>query len=240
MAATVNHIRLCEARRAMRALLEDPDDTAQAFKVIAAMTGSSGKRLFERFRRSPMGTRILREERDLLEVMGDMDRLRAMPSGSLGQSIADFYATEQLSAQGLVAASEAGFADRVQAETGEEERIFRMRLRDLHDVFHVLAGYGRDLRGETAVLAFTLAQTRNPGIAYIVLSVLMRAGFRSELGKLVRQGFRRGLRAKWLLDQDWEALLPQPIDELRGWLRVGPPPVYEQIRSAGAPVPRSL
>ena len=236
MVATVNRIRLREARRAMRALLEDPDDTAQAFKVIAAMSGSSGKRLFERFRRSPMGARILREERNLVDLIGDMDKLRAMPSRSLGQGIADFYATEQLSAQGLVAASEAGFADRAPAEISEEERSFQMRLRDLHDVFHVLAGYGRDLRGEAAVLAFTLAQTRNPGIGYIVLSVLMRAGFRSDMGKLIRQGFRRGLRANWLLDQDWEALLPQPIDELRERLRVGPPPIYEQVRSAGAPV----
>lgn len=43
----------------------------------------------------------------------------------------------------------------------EEEQLFSNRIRDLHDVFHVLTGYGRDLRGESAVLAFTIPQTRN-------------------------------------------------------------------------------
>ena len=71
------------------------------------------------------------------------------------------------------------------------------RLLNLHDVFHVVTGYDRDLRGEVAVLAFTLAQTRSPGIAYVLLRVLLRAGWSSEMGKLIRQGFRRGLRSAW-------------------------------------------
>jgi ubiquinone biosynthesis protein COQ4 len=219
----------------MRALLENPDDTAQAFKVVAAMSGGSGERLYRRFRGSPTGARILREKRSLVDLIGDLRKLRAMPADSLGQAIADFYETEALSAQGLVAASEAGFGERRQA-VDEERRIFGERLRDLHDVFHVLAGYGRDLLGEAAVLAFTLAQTRNLGIAFILLTVLRRVGLRSQPGRLIREGFRRGRHATWLVDLDWEALLPQPIDQLRRDLRVGPPPVYEQVRSAGAPV----
>lgn len=234
--STRNHIRLREARAAMHALLEDPDDTAQAFKVIAAMSGGSGERLYKRFRRSPTGARILREKRSLVDVIGDLDQLRAMPTDSLGQGIAAFYETEEISAQGLVAASEAGFGEREPGEEMDEERrIFGERLRDLHDVFHVLAGYGRDLRGEAAVLAFTLAQTWNLGIGFIVLTVLRRGGLRSDLGRLIRGAFRRGRRAIWLVDLDWEALLPQPIDRLRSDLGVGPPPVYEQVRSAGAP-----
>lgn len=233
--ATRNGFRLGDARRAMRALLENPDDTAQAFKVVAAMSGNSGQRQLRRFQRSPRGARILQEKRSLVDVIGDMDRLRAMPADSLGHAIAEWYTREGLSAQGLVAASEAGRSADEPLGLGEEMTIFSERLRDLHDVFHVLAGYDRDVRGEAAVLAFTLAQTRNPGIAYIVLTVLWRAGFRSDMGRLIREGFRRGRRASWLLDQDWEALLPQPIDELRARLGVGAPPIYEQVRSAGAP-----
>ena len=220
----------------MGALLENPDDTSQAFKVIAAMSGNSGTRLFKRFRRSPMGNRILLEKRDLVKLIGDVGQLRSLPDGSLGQAIAEFYTTEQLSAQGLVAASQAGLGDGPPAEEiSEEERIFRARLRDLHDVFHVLTGYGRDLLGEAAVLSFTLAQTRNLGIGFIILTVLKRAGLRSDAGRLIRQGFRRGLRSAWLVDQDWEALLPRSIAELREEFGIGPPPSYAPVRSAGAP-----
>ena len=85
------------------------------------------------------------------------------------------------------------------------------------------------------MLAFTAPQTRNPGIAYLVLTVLRRAGLRSPLGRLIRQAFARGRRSAWLVDQDWEALLPRPIESVRDELGVGAPPTYEPVRSAGAP-----
>jgi ubiquinone biosynthesis protein Coq4 len=91
------------------------------------------------------------------------------------------------------------------------------------------------MRGEIACLAFTFAQTQNTGIGYVTLRVLRGAGWRSEMGRLVRQGFWRGRRAQWLIDQDWEALLPRPLEQLREDLGVGPAPEYEALRSPGAP-----
>jgi len=234
--AARNRIRPLEARRAMRALLDDPDDTVQAFRVIAALSGNSGRRLFRRFRRSPVGMRVLRERSQLIDILDDPERMSAMPDGSLGAAVRDFYGAEQISAAGLADASQAAFGDGAARESlDDDEQLFSLRLRDLHDVFHVLTGYGRDLRGEAAVLAFTVPQTRNPGVAFIVLTALRRAGFGSELGRLIRQAFRRGLRAAWLPGQDWERLLERPLDELRQQLRIGPPPDYAPLRSEGAP-----
>ena len=234
-----NRIQPLVARRAMRALRENPDDTSQAVRVIGALSGNSGARLFKRFKSTPGGQKILREKQDLFELMSDTERLRAMPEGSLGRAIGDWYAVEQISAQGLADASEAAFSEggprRTTGLSAEEER-FSLRLRDLHDVFHVLAGYERDLNGEGAVLAFTIPQTRNPGIAYMVLDFLWRSGWNSPQGKLMREAFRRGRKCEWLVDRDWETLFEQPIDEVREKLGVGEPPVYEQRRSEGAPV----
>ena len=225
------------ARRAMKKLRENPDDTAQAIRVIGALSGNSGKRAFERFSRSPRGQQILREKRDLSAIM-DVQRLKAMPEGSLGRAIADWYQLEELSVQGLADASEAAFSEGGprRAQLSSDEDLFSKRLLDLHDVFHVLTGYGRDLLGEAAVLAFTIPQTKNPGIAYLVLDALRDSGWNSTEGKLMRQAFQRGRRCEWLLDQDWESLLEQPIELVREKLGVGEPPVYEQVRSEGAPV----
>jgi ubiquinone biosynthesis protein COQ4 len=235
--ARSNRIRPLEARRAMKALSENPDDTAQAFRVIGALSGNSGARLFRRFRNSPRGAQTLREGRELFAILNDVERLKAMPEDSLGAAVADYFITEELSAQGLADASEAAFAEHGPIDRGsDEEALFGRRLRDLHDIFHVVTGYGRDLRGEAAVLAFTVPQTRNPGVAYIVFRVFSRAGWNSEMGRLIRTALRRGMQAKWLIDQDWERLLEQPLTQVREELNVGPPPVYEAVRSAGAPV----
>lgn len=233
-----NRIHPLVAFRAMRRLRENPDDTSQAIVVIAAMSGNSGRRLFRRFRRSPRAEAILRERRDLYAPLSDVDRLRALPAGSLGREIGEWFAREQISAQGLAQAALTARAELgATPPEGDDERVFSTRLLNLHDVFHVVTGYDRDLRGEVAVLAFTLAQTRNAGIAFLLLRVLRSEGWRSETGKLIRQGFRRGLRSAWLVDQDWEALLARPIAAVRSALAVGEPPAYQQLRSAGAPAP---
>ncbi len=225
------------ARQALQALYENPDDTTQAIVAIAAMTGNSNERLFKRFKRSPRGRQILEQRRDLYGVLCDRERLLAMPEGSLGRTICEWFIRENLSAEALAGASEAAskeFPDRP-VNLGEEAKVFGARLLNLHDVFHVLTGYDRDMRGEIAVLAFTVPQTRNTGIAYLVWRSLIINGWNSEPGRLIRQGLLRGLRAKWLVDQDWESLFEQPIDRVRGQLGVSAPPVYEQLRSAAAP-----
>ena len=232
--ASRNRIHPLIARSAMRELRRDPDDTTAAIRVIVALSGNSGRRHFRRFRRTARGMEILYEKGDLYALLTDRDRLKAMPPGSLGRTIIDWFDRENISTQGLTQASEAarGGGD---LETDEEEQIYFSRLRNLHDVFHVLAGYDRDLRGESAVLAFTIAQNYNRGIAYLVWNALRAEGWNSPGGKLIREGYRRGRRAKQLLSQDWEQLFERPIDEVREELGVGAPPVYEQLRSTGAP-----
>ena len=94
----------------------------------------------------------------------------------------------------------------------------------------------RDLIGEASLLAFTYAQTRNRGLGFIVVVAYLKAGRElPEARRLIREGYRRGQAAAWLPGQDWEALLEQPLEDVRAQLRVGAPPVYEQVRSDGAP-----
>jgi ubiquinone biosynthesis protein Coq4 len=52
-----------------------------------------------------------------------------------------------------------------------------------------------------------------------------------EVRKLIAGGFARGLRARWLPGQEWEALLALPLSDVRRLLRVGPPPAYTPYRS---------
>jgi ubiquinone biosynthesis protein COQ4 len=211
-------------------LLRDPDDTSQVFRIVEALSGRTGERVFARFQRSEAGARILRERRSLLETLTGREALLALPPGSLGHSYAEFTEREQISADGLVDASRARGA-----VVDPERRLVFDRLRDGHDLWHVVTGYGRDLLGEASLLAFSFAQTRNPGIGLIVAVAFWKARHNRAFRELLLGGWRRGRRAAWLPAADWEGLLPLPLDEVRARLGVEVAPRYEAVRSAGAP-----
>ena len=236
--ATPRRVRPLDALRGIRALLRDPDDTAKVFDIIDALAGRAIEHSFRRLRSTETGRRLIAERPRLVETLSDRERLLSMPVGSLGRCYAEFVGRENLSASGLADAS-AHVADRRQEAMPEEFVWFTERLRDTHDLWHVATGYNRDLVGEASLLAFSYAQTRNRGIGFIVLVAYLRAGRQGLTGAraMIREGYRRGKAAAWLPGQDWEALLARPLAEVRHELGLGDPPVYEEVRSEGAPAP---
>ena len=223
-----NPIRLGDAWRAIREVIADPDRTDQVFVIIDALSGNSGERQFRRFAATPVGRRVLSEERDLLSVLGDRDALHALPPGTLGRVYAEFMSSEQISADGLVEASESGRRD---PALNIDRGRFGMRLRDSHDLWHTVTGYSRDLVGEAALLAFTFAQTRNPGIGFIVAVAYFKSGGFPGARKVIREAYRRGRRSAWLPAADWEDLLGEEIEEVRGQLGLEALPEYAEMRS---------
>lgn len=217
------------AWQALQRLRQDPDKTEEVFVIIRALTGKSGERQFTRFQKTETGKKVLAEKRDLLQTLLDRDSLESLPAGSLGKTYAEFTAREQISADGLVEASETVERDRVD----EDRRRFYDRLRDCHDLHHVTTGWGRDLMGEVSVLAFGTSQAWHHGIALIVAQVFWSGG--PEAREMIRGAWRRGKEAEWLDAADWERLLPMPLDDVRAELALGAPPVYEPVWSEGAP-----
>ena len=218
-----------KAWRAMRALIADKEDTAQVFKVIDALAGDADDRIYRRFITTEAGQKILSEKRNLIATLSDHERLGRLPKGTLGREYHDFMAEENLTADGLVEASEV-VKDRNERE--ENARIFGDRMRDSHDLWHVTTGYGRDGLGELAQLAFYYAQTRNRGIGFIVLMGAhksIKEAPKVGIWKAVREGYRLGKRAEWFPAVDWEALLDQPVSEVRKRLGMGDPATYRAI-----------
>jgi ubiquinone biosynthesis protein COQ4 len=224
-------IRPLVAWRALRALFRNGEDTQQVFIIGDALRGKSGLRAFEQFRATELGREVLAGRRDLLPVLCDRERLAALPAGSLGRLYYEFMAEENLTADGLVDASKAGS----RAVSSTEVQRFRDRMRDQHDLHHVSTGYGRDGLGEVCVLAFGYAQTRNRGIGVIALMGMLKIA-KALPGQPVRaavmQAYRQGKAAEALYQQDWEALLPLPLEEVRQHLGIKPPTLYRQIGAA--------
>jgi ubiquinone biosynthesis protein COQ4 len=212
------------AWRALRRLVDDPERTDQVFELIQALSGDAGERLFQRFCADPEGRRLLAARPELLATLSDLSRLGALPEGSFGRVYAEFMTRERIEAKGLVDAAQAVADGR--ALDPEREWFFR-RLRDMHDLWHVLTGYGRDIAGEAANLAFTYAQTRNRGIGAIVLAAAVLGPKRLDLywPRYLWRAWRRGRRTQPLPMAAYESLLPLPLDEVRRRLRIEPPEV---------------
>ncbi len=209
------------ARRALRMLLDDPERTDQVFVLINALSGNAGERLFQRFCADPDGRRLLAARPSLLATLADQDRLAALPAGSFGRAYAEFMRREQIEAKGLLDAAQAVAEAR---HLDPERDWFFQRLRDMHDLWHVLTGYGRDVAGEAANLAFSYAQSRNRGIGAIVVAAALRGPKRRDLfwQRYLWRAWRRGRRTRPLPMADYEALLPLPLDEVRRRLRIEP------------------
>lgn len=214
------------AFRALKQLMADPEDTEKVFVILRSLTGNAIQRGYRRFRTTEVGQRALNNPVTLLDHLRDREALRALPAGSLGRAYLQFVESEQISADGLVAASDAEgrFSD-----AGLQK--FAERQRDMHDLWHVLTRYGRDSFGEVCLLAFTFAQTWNPGIATIGVVGAYKTS--QELGKGVWRAFWRGFadgrRAAWLPAVDWESMLARPIDEVRAELRITEPTPYQAV-----------
>lgn len=219
------------AWRAIKRLIANPEATEEVFVIIRALSGPSLERGFRRFKALPVGQRVLEEQRQLVETLKDREKLTQHPLDSLGRAYFEFTKSEQITADGLVEASEAG------AETFEDPglALYGERLRDMHDLWHTVTGYGRDELGEACLLGFTYAQTKNRGVGFITLVAAKE--FRKDYGngalRAIWRGYRDGKRAEWLPGQDWEALLGQPIDAIRRDLRVAEPATYREVAAAG-------
>lgn len=221
-------IRPLTALRAFRRLTRDKEDTTQVFAIMRALSGRSISRGYEKLLRDPEGGRQAFAGRELVERLGDPVWLAGFSDGSVGAAYRDFMATHGFSADGLMQADgTAGIAPL------EHPRAwYARRLRDLHDRWHVLAGYDTDALGEACIVAFSFAQTGQLGFAAIALGAareIEREDPKVPAVKAVFEAWRRGRRAGWLPAQDYETLFAEPITDARARLNLTPPFIYDRV-----------
>jgi ubiquinone biosynthesis protein COQ4 len=214
-----------EWRRAFAALWTLANDTSrtdQVFTIISALTGDSFERTHAAFMKSPLGQRLSVERPSLSALLSDHARLRALPEGSLGREYLRFMEEGRLTAGGLNDAQTMGSdPDR---EFDENRRYVADRLRDMHDLWHVLTDYGCDDTGEIANLWFSVGQFGNPGMAFIAFFGTLDGNLDARLSwpRYCMKAYLRGRRASRLVCQPIEDMLSLPIDEARRRLRIAP------------------
>ncbi|MBV9332014.1 MAG: ubiquinone biosynthesis protein [Alphaproteobacteria bacterium] len=215
---------------ALKRLSTNKEDTSQVYAVFRALNKNAYELGYIRLLETPEGGRIAYERVELAEKLKD-DSFRAkFPSGSFGDAYNKFLETEHLSMQGLIDESHKGIPPEELDENHPYVWFFR-RVRDTHDLMHILTGYGRDALGEVCLLAFTYQEVRDLARAVISYGGFLSAHgpMASQARKAILEARRRGKAAAWLYGQDFEKLLFEPLEEVRRKLRLTPPLAYQAI-----------
>lgn len=221
--------RLRDGFSALAALLKDPNDTAQGFRLLEALDPRLHHRELALMRSSPIGLQLLEAQPRLLTLLRDTAALDALPEGSLGRAYRAWCESEGIHPDGFVEIGEAG-SDAC-AIKDDHVRYAAYRHRDSHDLWHVVYGCRADLIGEAAILGFTLGQTRSPGMLVLLLGGLLHSftiGWKPGLSmrRLAWRGVRSGVRARPLAPVPWEEWLARPLSEVRAELGITDIPSY--------------
>ncbi len=210
-----------EARRAFDALMNDPDDTQKALDVMYALDPGALQRDFARFLAHPSGRRLFAERSSLREALAP-EKLRSLPEGSLGRAYLAHLERWQLDTEKLF---ELNWDHESAADADEGLRWYIERSVLLHDMWHVLAGYGADDLGEAALLPFSLAQQGGLGRALLSLGSVLQAWRQADRDwpRDVFAAWQQGRRAVDLGCVPYEELLAEPLDEVRTALGLHPP-----------------
>ncbi|MET0389875.1 MAG: Coq4 family protein [Polyangiales bacterium] len=191
----------------------DPNDTQQVFYLARAAGLARLPQLKERLSTTELGRGLLAERPAIDRESVDFDALRALPADSLGGAY-----VRMLDSKGLT-------PDIFERPPGLPEDLawIGQRLRQTHDLWHLLTGLETDVPGEIALQAFTYGQAQlRLSWLLMVFGVLIFSARHPQLYWLAKRWHARGQHAAFLLEIPWERHWSEPLAKVRADLRIRP------------------
>lgn len=200
-------------------LIKDPAATESVFDIEDGMRGIKATQLLVEYLKSKPEVSQMIEER-YIAPKPDLEALGKYPVGSLGYAFASYIQEHGF---------DADYYRKVKVQ--DDISYIFLRIRQTHDIWHIVTGISTDEIGELSLKAFELAQTRRPMAAVIVTGGILRTLFKEpqELDNLLNQiaiGYRMGAKAKPFLAQKWEENWHKPLSEWRLELGIEPTSTY--------------
>ena len=200
-------------------LLRDPAQTESVYDVEDGLRHTKATELAVEYVKSKPNVAALFQERYLAPVVNLEDLLK-LPTESLGYSYAIYI-------------KDSGFDPNFYRLLKVEDDIsyFLLRMRQTHDIWHIVAGFSTDVFGELGLKAFELAQTHRTMSAVLIAGGLLSTLFKhpEDLDKLLEQiaiGYRLGAKAKPFFAKKWEENWERPLLEWRQELGIEPTKEY--------------
>jgi ubiquinone biosynthesis protein COQ4 len=210
---------------------ENKEETSEVFGVFEALPWRSVIERASEFLSTEPGRSIFASEPFLPEILDDHKALRRLPKNSFAHEYCDYMEREQLTAAGLVQATTALHGD---GRLDDGVEWYNDRLRDTHDLLHILTGFGRDTLGEQCVLAYVFKQRPSPGhvaVAYagaLLMRVKMKS--RAPVMRAVMEAQRNGRSCLPIAEQSVRELLRMSSEEIRRYLNIGSERWYGRVQ----------
>lgn len=224
------HFQLRKAWHHFKTFRQNKEKTSEIFHMFECLPWVGVDEAARRFLATPRGQAIYASEPFLPDLLDDHDALRRMPKGTLAHEYADYMETEGLSAAGLVAEFDDFRGDRPRVNDRIEWYIDR--LRDTHDILHILTGFGRDTLGEQCLGAFVSKQRESVG--HIVLgfggALVIRKDVKTEAPVLraVWEARQLGKITPRIGEESILELLAMPTAAVRQRLNIRDPYFYNE------------
>lgn len=222
---------LPKAWRHFREFQKDKERTSEVFHIFEALPWIGVTEAARRFLATERGRAIYAKEPFLPEILDDHTALRRLPKGTLAHDYCDFMESAGMSAKGLVDEYELWRGDR--PRLNDQIEWYIDRLRDTHDLLHVLTGFGPDALGEQCVLAFVFKQ--RPSFGHLFLgyagAVFLRTKVKSRAPVLraVLEARSIGKGCSRICEESVRELLAMPIEAVRARLNIRPAHYYHEV-----------
>ena len=142
----------------LAAFLKNPGSLDSVFAVAASLKDSPlGGQMVQHLLANPQFKALVDEGWRPQPI--DLQRLRLLPEGSLGRCYADQLIRQGITPDTLIDSSPV---------TNAQEFVVH-RLKETHDIIHVLTGFGIDGASELGLQGFNLAQNRSPLAVMLIL-----------------------------------------------------------------------
>ncbi|WP_310422013.1 Coq4 family protein [Chamaesiphon sp. VAR_48_metabat_135_sub] len=194
-------------------LIRDPQQTDSVYDIEDGMKHSAAMAAATRQMMAQPEIAGLAAER-YLAVAPDIPKLLQYPPDSLGYAYANYIHT---------AGFDPGFYRPMAVE--DDTSYLLLRLRQTHDIWHVVTGFSTNVPGELGLKAFELAQTRRTMAGILIAGGFLKCLLQTpdELDELldnISRGYRMGLQAQPLLAQKWEDNWDKSLSEWRSKLGI--------------------
>jgi ubiquinone biosynthesis protein COQ4 len=201
------------ALRALSRVLKNPVETDQVLVFSTYANAGSNTERLETFFNDPRGMKLFTEQRAIDSHNIDLDALYALPSGTLGHAYASFMKRHGLTPDVFDGAPE---------DIHDPRRAYVIqRMRQTHDLWHVVTNAETDPAGEVALQAFTWAQVGAPSAGILAaLGMLKTLRHDRRILKDVADLIRLGRAADRLPVFPWEDHWATPLTEVRRLLKL--------------------